>query len=239
MLTVLTILAVAVTDLIGLLRSQLTHATVRWVQLGWWGGLTLLAALWVRPAAWAGAVAVLIAAGWYLIDEKLSPQNRGAVPAGPELYAWSAIGLVAIIAGFAWLDLALLDTAAPAGLLWFALAIFLTQSSNRMTRAVLLLSGREITAATTGSVPASGLKGGRVIGPLERILITVLTVVGAYQIVAALMAAKGIVRFPEISADAKRADDAAAGTKAEEFLVGSLASWGLAGAAGLLAHLLL
>lgn len=241
MLTVLTILAVSITDLLGLLRSRYHVTTVRYVQLGWWALLILLAALWVRPDSWTGAVAALIAAGWYFIDEKLSPQHRAAAPAGPDLYAWSPIGLVTIIAGFAWLDLTLLDTAVPAGLLWLALAAFLTQSGNRITRAVLLLSGREITAdgATPGSVPASGLKGGRVIGPLERIFITVLIVVGAYHIVAALMAAKGIVRFPEISADAKRVDDAAAGTKAEEFLVGSLASWGLAGGAGLLAYLLL
>lgn len=241
MLAVLTILAVAVTDLIGLLRSRLTRHTVRYVQLGWWALLILLAALWVRPEAWAGAVATLVAAGWYFIEEKLSPQHRAGAPVGPDLYAWSAIGLVTIIAGFAWLDLTLLDVTVPAGLMWLALAVFLTQSGNRITRAVLLLSGRESTAdgATAGSVPASGLKGGRVIGPLERIFIMVLTVVGAYHIVAALMAAKGIVRFPEISADAKRADDAAAGTKAEEFLVGSLASWGLAGGAGLLAYLLL
>src|SRR5699024_920459 len=87
-----------------------------------------------------------------------------------------------------------------------------------------------------GAVPNSRLKGGRVIGPLERIFIMVLTVVGAYHVVAALMAAKGIVRFPEISADATRdPEESTAGTKAEEFLVGSLASWGLAGGAGLLA----
>ena len=67
----------------------------------------------------------------------------------------------------------------------------------------------------------------------------VLAVVGAYHVVAALMAAKGIVRFPEISADAKRDDPVQAGTKAEEFLVGSLASWGLAGGAGLLASILI
>jgi len=67
----------------------------------------------------------------------------------------------------------------------------------------------------------------------------VLTVVGAYHVVAALMAAKGIVRFPEISAEARRENTATAGTKAEEFLVGSLASWGLAGGAGLLTTVLL
>src|SRR5690625_4785301 len=116
-----------------------------------------------------------------------------------------------------------------------------TQPVNSMTRAILLLACRELGADGTadGAVPGSRLKGGRVIGPLERIFIMVLTVVGAYHVVAALMAAKGIVRFPEISAEARREDTATAGTKAEEFLVGSLASWGLAGGAGLLATVLL
>lgn len=69
---------------------------------------------------------------------------------------------------------------------------------------------------------ASGLKGGRYIGPVERILMAGLGLAGAYPVVAALMAAKGIVRFPEISADAGK------GSRAEEFLVGSLTSWALA-----------
>lgn len=68
------------------------------------------------------------------------------------------------------------------------------------------------------------LRGGRLIGPLERWLIVALSVVGTQGIIGALMAAKGIVRFPEISKNSGE------GSKAEEFLVGSLISWGLAGA---------
>lgn len=69
----------------------------------------------------------------------------------------------------------------------------------------------------------TGLKGGRVIGPLERILIVSLGLVGSQALIVGLLAAKGIVRFPEISADNRH------GSKAEEFLVGSLVSWTLAG----------
>ena len=50
---------------------------------------------------------------------------------------------------------------------------------------------------------------------------------GAHQAVAALIAAKGAIRFPEISKDSTE-------TKAEEFLVGSLASWTLAALAAVL-----
>ena len=243
MLVVLTILAVGVTDLIGLAQARLPSQTVRYVQLVWWVAVTVAAAFWVRPEGWAGAIAALVAAAWYFIAERMNKpiDYRGETRSVPELFAWSAVGLVVVLAGFAWLDMVLLSATVPLGLMWLALALFLTQTGNRVTRAVLLLSGRELggDGQAAGAVPGSRLKGGRVIGPLERIFIMVLAVLGAYHIVAALMAAKGIVRFPEISADAKRDDPVQAGTKAEEFLVGSLASWGLAGGAGLLASLLL
>jgi hypothetical protein len=74
-------------------------------------------------------------------------------------------------------------------------------------------------SAETGSAPSPVLKGGRLIGPLERILVFVLTLAGAYTLIAAVFAAKGIVRFPEISADGR------SGNRAEYFLIGSLVSW--------------
>lgn len=88
-------------------------------------------------------------------------------------------------------------------------------------------SERAVAAAEAVSLPI--LKGGRVIGPLERLLIAALSLAGAFTVVAALFAAKGIVRFPEISRDR------GAGDRAEYFLVGSMVSWTIAfAAAGLL-----
>jgi len=75
------------------------------------------------------------------------------------------------------------------------------------------------TAATALLDPRNGFKGGRLIGPLERILVMILTLAAAYPILAAMLAAKGIVRFPEISRDGET------GARAEYFLVGSLVSW--------------
>lgn len=79
--------------------------------------------------------------------------------------------------------------------------------------------------ATQHAAAAPALRGGRVIGPLERILIVALALVGGEAVIVGLLAAKGIVRFPEISADGRR------GSKAEEFLIGSLVSWTIAGLA--------
>lgn len=80
-------------------------------------------------------------------------------------------------------------------------------------------SVESVTAGTPASDPRAGFKGGRLIGPLERILVMILTLAAAYPILAAMLAAKGIVRFPEISRDGET------GARAEYFLVGSLVSW--------------
>ena len=74
------------------------------------------------------------------------------------------------------------------------------------------------------------MRGGRWIGPLERILILLLASVEAPAAIAAIVAAKGVIRFPEISQDK-------AGQKAEEFLIGSFASWILAVLGAVTIHL--
>jgi len=134
-----------------------------------------------------------------------------------------------------------------------AALVFLTKSSNLIVRTALgrsladdegstvgdtddtsgwdLRVGRRVWATARPAKPSApssaepALRGGRLIGPLERILIVILAFGGAYPVIAALLAAKGIVRFPEISADR------GVGSKAEEFLVGSLTSWSLSAAA--------
>lgn len=92
-------------------------------------------------------------------------------------------------------------------------------------RRVATLTDASDAAADADSAPSTPLQGGRVIGPLERILLTALALSGAQAVIVGLLAAKGVVRFPEINADNRR------GSKAEEFLVGSLVSWTLAGLA--------
>lgn len=83
-----------------------------------------------------------------------------------------------------------------------------------------------LEAAGGASAPAArrGLSGGRWIGPLERLLIVLMAASGPEAAIAAIIAAKGVIRFPEVSKDDT-------GEKAEEFLIGSLVSWGLAVAA--------
>lgn len=115
------------------------------------------------------------------------------------------------------------------------LVLFLLESSNVVVRAALrseaLVPGGVGEADGDAGESATGLRGGRLIGPVERLLVGGLALTGAFTAIAALIAAKGIVRFPEISRDRPGEDK----SRAEYFLVGTIVSWALAfGAAALL-----
>lgn len=128
-----------------------------------------------------------------------------------------------------------LETVAIVG----AAAVFLIESANVVVRLALapITAQAEAPAETPGrtvlfqspeDLLELPLPGGRLIGPLERILILSLAIAGQFTAIGAVVAAKGIIRFPEISRDT------VGGSKAEFFIVGSLASWVLvAGAVGL------
>lgn len=117
--------------------------------------------------------------------------------------------------------------------------VFLIESANVIVRAALDAShvgGARISVGAAVRAPGEpettdeaaempvpfatepSLRGGRVIGPVERLLVFALTLSSALTLLAAVLAAKGIVRFPEISRDDQ-------GGRAEYFLIGSLVSW--------------
>ncbi|MFL0419805.1 hypothetical protein [Micrococcus luteus] len=199
----------------------------------------------------AGAAAAVLAA---LLLAVLAPASLalavgGALVALALLGAWWLLGgdrplgllgvvgvVVLLAAAEAWLARPG-QSSVPAALTVLAVGAALAETANRVTRAVLTLAGRPDETAVrpapadppAGSAPESPpLRGGRYIGPMERVLMVVLGLAQAWAVVAALMAAKGLVRFPEISADRGE------GSRAEEFLVGSLASWGMAAGGALL-----
>lgn len=103
--------------------------------------------------------------------------------------------------------------------------ILLTVPANRVVSDILAIARQSPQKNEQQGNLGASMRGGRWIGPLERILIVLLASVEASAAVAAIVAAKGIIRFPEISLDVKEADG---GQKAEEFLIGSFASWILA-----------
>jgi hypothetical protein len=74
--------------------------------------------------------------------------------------------------------------------------------------------------------PSDRLKGGRLLGPMERLLILGLGLAGQLAAASAVVAAKSIIRFPEINAQKAR-ENGGIGIDdvTEYFLVGSFASW--------------
>jgi len=204
------------------------------------------------PGPWAAA-AVVAAVLWMLVMPLGEPPRRAEPPLWPVpvlLVLVAAALLVDRSAPTGWLANAIAASALPAAptqlLAGLAVVLVLTRTANLVVRAalgfaraggdgdvaaedgrrwVLRLAGRPVGSvepARTAAPNGLQLLGGRVIGPLERLLFVALFLLGAHPVIVALLAAKGIVRFPEISADRGR------GSKAEEFLIGSLTSWSLA-----------
>lgn len=192
-------------------------------------------------------VAIAVGAAWVLVMPRDRESRFGFWPAVALAFvvavsvAWAGARPDAGIIGLSW------RMGSPFGPIPFDLAVlavgvvvFLLESANLVVRAALSgehiwrpddagIAAREQPAddaepTIEGAAPAqgSGFKGGRLIGPLERVIVFMLTLTAAYPILAAMLAAKGIVRFPEISKDGET------GARAEYFLVGSLVSWVIA-----------
>ncbi len=74
-------------------------------------------------------------------------------------------------------------------------------------------------------VPASDnektLKGGRLLGPMERLVVVGLGLAGELAAAGIVVAAKGLLRFPELQRGAR----SGASDMTEYFLIGSFASW--------------
>lgn len=94
--------------------------------------------------------------------------------------------------------------------------LFLTTAANVVVRQALGAVGPHVLEEE------QTLRGGRLLGPLERWLVFGFAVAGHVAALGALVAAKGILRFPEISQDTRD------GMRAEYVLVGSFVSWTLA-----------
>jgi hypothetical protein len=104
-------------------------------------------------------------------------------------------------------------------------ATFLVQLStgNVVVRLVLAATGTVHPAKVGGlDDPATQLKGGRLLGPLERLFILGLGLAGHLTAASIVVAAKGLLRFPELQSGP---DQARIHRLTEYFLVGSFVSW--------------
>lgn len=94
-------------------------------------------------------------------------------------------------------------------------------SGNVIVRLVLRATGT-LHPAADGSLPPTPLKGGRLLGPLERVFILGLGLAGQLTAASIVVAAKGLLRFPELSSPR---ESARIHQLTEYFLVGSFVSW--------------
>ena len=94
-------------------------------------------------------------------------------------------------------------------------------TGNVVVRLVLKSTGT-IHPAADGSMPRTALKGGRLLGPLERVFILALALGGQFTAASIVVAAKGLLRFPELSS---RRDQERIHRLTEYFLLGSFVSW--------------
>lgn len=226
--------------LVDLVRARFAGGTA--LSVAWAIGVVAFAVLSIGSGQpwWWSPVAAIALGFWMLAARESRAPGRSWADYRAGYWAVGGIAL-AVVAAFVWGP----QLPAPTGFIvdWyrslpyaalssirfttFALtvggALFLVETANVIVR--LALRG-EKSVAEPPPVPAdtpafTELKGGRFIGPLERLFLLALLLSGAFAAVAALVAAKGIIRFPEIS------KDAVGGSKAEYFLVGSFASWAL------------
>ena len=122
----------------------------------------------------------------------------------------------------------LLASSSPEQVLFvLGVLVMLFATSNAIVRLVLTAMGTRFSNAE------QRLRGGRVIGPLERVLIFGLGLAGEATAAALVIGAKGLLRYPELNG--LRGESGAAGPNArtidvvtEYLLIGSLTSWLLA-----------
>ncbi|MBA3783837.1 hypothetical protein [Nocardioides sp. InS609-2] len=165
-----------------------------------------------------------------------------AVFAGEVTVAVAASGEAGASSG--WLETWLADSPIPLlgdltpdrALLLLGLTLLQLSTGNVIVRLVLAathtLNSRK--GGTSHDLPVPQLKGGRLLGPLERLFILGLGLAGQVTAAGIVVAAKGLIRFPELQAarDAAREGKAPHGPGIHEvteyFLVGSFVSWTIA-----------
>jgi hypothetical protein len=184
-------------------------------------------------------VAAVTCVGWVWLGARA---ERDGSHQGAALTAFGlGVGLLAVLSGWGspaaglfarWMDWVGLDNIEPNRVLMIA-AVMLLQlvTGNQLVRLILGAVGAVRPAGEPQ--PSDRLKGGRLLGPMERVLIVGLGLGGQLAAASAVVAAKGIIRFPELSAQRKDSNGSgAAGSGIDEvteyFLVGSFASWILA-----------
>ncbi len=205
----------------------------------------------IEGSEWVGlgGAMMLGLVGWVLASS-VALERGSAVSAGVLTLAFGALalGLAVTVLGGGVADHdattmpsrmggSLIDHLRPDELLLLAgVAAVQLSTANIVVRLVLDAVG---IPATTNE---KQLKGGRLLGPMERLFIVGLGLAGQLTAAAVVVAAKGLLRFPELQRGVSASEGGTSGSGAammlpspdgpsdvtEYFLIGSFASWLLA-----------
>ena len=200
------------------------------VLFGLWAGLTSVGDV---------VALVVIAAVVVLWGQTVTHAFAGGPAALPLAVLGAALvagvllsSLAAPVSGFfaAWvqgLPLAFLSDLGPERALLLIGVLLVQLSTGNVVVRLVLTATRTVNPARHGGVgdPEMPLKGGRLLGPMERVVIVGLGVAGQLTAASIVIAAKGLLRFPELSSDREQER---IHRLTEYFLVGSFVSWLLA-----------
>ena len=181
------------------------------------------------------AVAAAAGIGWVVLCARA--EKTGEHQGAPLAVFGIALTLLILLSGWAsdvgglverwtsWVEVPGVGDVSP-GRLLMVVGVVLLQfvTGNQLVRLVL---GSVGAVKPEGQPqPSDRLKGGRLLGPMERVLILGLGLAGQLAAATAVVAAKSIIRFPEINAQKAR-ENGGIGIDdvTEYFLVGSFASW--------------
>lgn len=199
----------------------------------------LLAGLWHRGDIPLLVLAAVTGIAWEVLGARA--ERTGRRPWAPLVVLATAAATLIVLSGWAsqvaglvgrWSDWTQFPAvgAVNADRLLMVVAVILLQlvTGNELVRLVLASVGAVKPAGEPQ--PSDRLKGGRLLGPMERLLILGLGLAGQLAAATAVVAAKSIIRFPEINAQNAKANgngDSGIGIDevTEYFLVGSFASW--------------
>lgn len=181
----------------------------------------------------AGAAVAIV--GWVLLCARAERESAHQI--APLTVFGVAVAVLGVLSGWPspvrglvghwlpWVGLSGVD--ATRAVLLVGVLLLQLVTGNQLVRLVLSSVGAVRPAGQPQ--PSDRLKGGRLLGPMERLLIVGLGLGGQLAAASAVIAAKSIIRFPELSAQRKDDGQPSPGSGIDEvteyFLVGSLASW--------------
>jgi hypothetical protein len=197
--------------------------------------LAVLADLSTWPDVLLLAASVLFAAAWVVLSARALRAGRGELT--PLAALGAALVALLLLSGISspaggLVGRFLRESGLPlehvsAGQALLVVGLFLVQIStgNEIVRLVLTSVGALKPRGLPQ--PSDRLRGGHLLGPLERMFILGLGLAGQVTAAGLVIAAKGLIRFPELNARRGSGSETGVGIDevTEYFLVGSFLSW--------------